>query len=409
VIEVVYVEIFMIKKVLIGIGTLIILALLGLWSYLLFFGTPQTVNEVFVDLGLQATSPERPEFVAPNAPLGEKEILALGVEDLSQLTTRLVAGYIHLSNNQTDILRYAERGTGHVYDINFKTNTETRVLGNTIAKTSRAYFSPDGDLMVIAAEADNEELISLVTIPNNTNENSINTALKPNLKNITVLSSTTINYTEVEDNKTVGYSFNRFTGVFNEIWRIPLTDIEVIWENGITYVLTKPAPFLKGALYQISSEGLIPVTAQQYNYTAVVKPGSNNKIETYFDVETNNLTSQIKFVNNEFTSPIIALPEKCTFSPVDQNKIWCGSTAPGENNHRTFIRDWYMGLANSNDYLWEIDVNTKQATVMVNFITRMGYVVDVIEPTFSKNGNKLFFINKINDSLWLYKIPNTSS
>lgn len=397
------------KTTLFIIGFAFLGILLSFWAYLLFFGSPADVSQVFVDLGLQNPTLERP-LGTNEADINDSDTLLIS-NPLNQLTTKSVAGYIAVSR-PTDRVRYVERGTGHIYEINFTTNIETRLVGNTFAKTTDAYFSPDGLLAALVRETDVGTSVSLVTIPENTGEASVVTPLPDNISEIKVLSSSTINYIETTETQAVGYRFNRLSGTATELWRIPLTDIRVWWGNNKTYVVNKTAPGLKGAVYEVVGNGqLIPITEQEYAYTAMFNELNGDIISTNYNSESRVLTSQKhKVGENQSTEiAILIIPEKCTIKPNDTNYLWCGAPVPDNtNNRRDYIKDWYSGEVISADYLWEINLHNQVSRVGINLKKEAGFNIDLINPKFNQTGDRLFFLNKLNDTLWLYNLPKTT-
>ena len=108
------------NPLLITIGLVLIVLVLGVWLYLLFFGTPDTADEVFSDLGFDIAS-QPVNVVAPEIPAASDTFVDTAGEKLRQITTRPVAGFVSFFSSSTDLVRYAERGTGHIYELNIST------------------------------------------------------------------------------------------------------------------------------------------------------------------------------------------------------------------------------------------------------------------------------------------------
>lgn len=398
----------MIKKILIGIGAVISLLLISTWVYLLLFGPPDISNGVFTSFGLGTTETERPVYVPNNT----NSIVSVDEdESLTQLTTRPVAGYIAINSTSTNSVRYAERGTGHIYEIDFNSNVERKLLGNTVAGTSEAYFSPAGTGVVLVTNSNNVKAATFYTVTGT--EDTTKTSLTGKVENINVLDSSTVLYTTTTNNITTAYSFNRISDTATELWNVPLTDIRVWWGDlDNTYISNKPAPFLEGSLYKVTPNGLIPMGEQHYAYNVTVNDDNSQAIETYYDFDTENTKSYYLNLKdgNKTAIPIVALPEKCTLSVGNLNKLWCGALIPGSSkNSRTYMNDWYAGNISSNDNLWETNVDSESSLVLANLFDRAGFVIDVTNLSISPDGEALFFTNKINDALWRYKLEETSA
>ncbi len=400
----------MTRNILLTVAAVFILGLLGFWSYLLFFGSPDSTNQVFVDLGLKNPTTERPLLIT-EIDKSKSDILAMG-EVLNQLTIRPVAGYVATSR-PTDRIRYAERGTGHIYEINFTTSLETRIVGNTIGKTTNAYFSPDGILAVLISETDTGTAATMITIPEITGAAPITTDLPDNIYEVKAISSTSVNYLQTVNEESVAYRFNRLTGTAEELWRIPLTDIKVWWGGNKTYVVTKAAPYLKGAVYEvIGSSELAPITEQKFSYTALTTGNANYLIETSYNTEQGVIGSNMLNTTDKSRVNIstLAIPEKCAINPNNSNDLWCGAMAPTkENRYRDFIKDWYMGTVTSDDYLWNTNISNQKTKPAISLREKSGLIIDLIEPRFNQGGSRLFFLNKIDGTLWFYQIGSATA
>lgn len=143
------------KSLLIAGGTGIILLLVAMWVYLLFFGTPKNINDVFTSFDF-GDNPE--PFIPPpptETPIEQNPTVNLSGKALRQLTTRPVIGFREIVGDAstTPQLYYAEAGTGHMYSIDLRSGVERRISGTTIIDASRAVFSMDGKTVVIQSGA----------------------------------------------------------------------------------------------------------------------------------------------------------------------------------------------------------------------------------------------------------------
>jgi hypothetical protein len=90
------------------------------------------------------------------------------------------------------------------------------------------------------------------------------------------------------------------------------------------------------------------------------------------------------------------LPEKCIWSEVDVNKIYCA--VPKNLPTANYPDDWYKGLVSFDDNLWQIDTLTGETTLLLN---QFGF--DIINIFKTKNEDFLFFQNKKDGTLWSLK------
>ena len=376
------------KPLIITIAILILLLALGSWLYLFFFGTPQNSSEFFTDLGI---TPDTQVVNPVNNPNEQTDFAQLNTDSqaLTQLTLRPVAGYIALDNT----VRYAERGTGHIYEINLETGTEERLSNTTIPQVVDATFNVTGQHVVFTAEGGPEgntvaaELLleggSLAT--NN---------LPPRARDITFTSTSTVMYTLSNEAGTTGYEYDVRGNTQRTVFTTPFRAVTMHAHQDEIFIFNRHAPELEGTIYAITGNTFSPVGSSQFGLTTLLNTNwqavSFVSENLFFSRSIDRDTSQI------FDLPVSVIPEKCVWSLTE--KLLCG--APLETVAYTYQRDWYQGVIRSDDALWEIDPALETATLLVYPTTEVGRQIDLIN--LQNNARKTFFINRLDDTLWVY-------
>lgn len=70
------------------------------------------------------------------------------------------------------------------------------------------------------------------------------------------------------------------------------------------------------------------------------------------------------------------------------------------------MNDWYAGRYTFSDSLrYTPDISIDATYLKYDFLEQAGYTVDVTNLTTGKSGKILIFKNKLNDTLWMYRIP----
>src|SRR6056297_1164176 len=106
------------RPVFIIIGIILVIVLIAVWIYVLFVGTPTSIDEQFAEFGFGETvEPINPEPVVEPQP--EPVVDIATDQRLRQLTTRPVAGFaeIQVSTSSAPAVVYMEVGTGHIFSI----------------------------------------------------------------------------------------------------------------------------------------------------------------------------------------------------------------------------------------------------------------------------------------------------
>jgi len=392
----------MLKKILITTGITLLLLLFGIWSYLLLFSSPKNIRDAFTNLVLQ--QPTERSIVYDTGTTTQQ--IPISAATLQQLTTRPIAGYIPISTASSSVVRYTERGTGHVYEINLNTGTETRILATTIVRVTNSFFSPNGQYVILESENDIYKEISLHKIEEG---GVVSNELPTNSEDLLVLDSGIVYYTEITESETKAYKFDPLTESKELLWEIPLKDVKIYWTENGTFAVTDSAPNLKGSVYKILAGKIVAQTPSLYALTAKVNKPGNKILFTYYDIERRSFISKIKDLENNSTTniPTVALSEKCDF--FDTYNIWCAASFNLSSSDRDMVKKWYQGKLTSIDNLWQIHPDVEESLLRSVLSEEVGFTIDVEDLSVDPIGKKIFFANKIDNTLWMYRIPETTN
>lgn len=382
---------------LIAFGLLIILLILGMWLYLFLNGAPENTQEVFTNLGIASSTPTTRVEDIQGLEAGDTK-LAPQNSVLQQLTTKAVAGF-GFSEENPNIIAYAERGTGYIYTINTSSGIQEQISLMTIPQTTQAVFSPNIQAVALTVYAQQGSEVAVGTLT--AGDTTLHTTKLPKgATNLAFKDDTTLYFTLEKGGTTVGYSYSLKTEAESVLFTIPFVDAKMLWGAPATdiSIQTKPSQFLEGYLYKIINGrlsalpqkglGLTVFSHKKYTIASVVQE------EKYLSfAHSNGTTTQ---------QPILMLPEKCVFALPSTDSVWCAS--PLQNPQASYLEDWYKGITTSNDELWSVNLSTQQATRVGNLFKLSGRVIDVTDLTLNTDGTTLLFSNKIDQTLWLYRV-----
>lgn len=385
------------RPLIITIGIAILLLILGIWLYLFLFGTPDDSGEVFANLGFtpggQQTTITPPEDSAPIEALVDTT-----TGKLRQLTTRPVAGFMATTTATGEAVRYAERGTGHVYEIDLATGVETIISRTTIPQTAEAVFAPNATAVALTAYANYSSQSMVGTIENGA---LTNVALEPGAENIAFLDDSTVLYTIVRDGATTGYRQSLSNSSRSEVFTFNFTNLDVGWgrELSETYIATKPAANLSGFVYTIVDNTVTPATASARGLSAFYH---NEALVASYQVENEFVSAYAPKVGSRVKLPVLALKEKCTFDAFNPTYVWCGagiSTVSGDT-----VAAWYKGTYQFSDNLWLIDLKNQSAALSVSPPVEIGRSLDMVDLQINTTGTAIMFKHKNDQTLWLYDV-----
>ncbi len=384
----------------ISLGVFILTIILGVWLYLFLFGAPQDTEEVFTNLGFELNS-QATTITPPTASETIDNLIDTTTGTLRQLTTGPIAGYTATTTTTGLIVRYAEKGTSHLYDINLATGAEKVISYTTIPQTATAFFSPNAEKVALTSYQNYRSNTTIGEI-NDTQNLTIST-LEPGAENIFFKDNNTIAYTIANNGTTNGYEQNLATKTRTIVFAFNFVDILVNWVSPDGIMLTtKPSELLPGYAYSIINNTvkpkLFPAPALQ-TFTDSKTIVATNRTDTGY-------ISRAWQNNTPITLPVVTLREKCVFDIITPNKLWCA--APYSNLPTSVIDGWYKGIYQFTDAFWLIDIVHGNAEPVLNPETELGRTLDVTNLTMSPDGTTLLFINKTDNTLWMLDLTKTN-
>lgn len=382
------------KTLLVTIGVVLILLGLGVWGYLLIFGTPENTQDVFSNFGLGDNPPVVNTQPVETEEEREDTQLAINGQALQQLTTRPVAGFGYVEGD-SDILRYVERGTGYVYEIDTTDGSEERITGTTIPRVVAAYFSEDGEsVAMIVEESTNTRVLAGII---DTDEESIDfITLPPGAFDPVFKDTTTIQYGVHTNDGTDIFELTITSNNPTRTHTVPFKDVTILADD-TAYVFNRPTEYFKGSLYRVGNT-LSPVTPGDFGFVG----GVNAAYYLGSGIQDGNYTSYAidRTSDNVLRLPVMYVPEKCAFVSSNDSLIWCAMSFDGFGD--SFLEAWYQGSVSSEDVLWRVDIGAQEATLHSVFLEDSGRRIDVDMMHSDTAGEKPLFRNRLNNTLWRY-------
>lgn len=383
------------KKTFIILGIILLIIIGAVWVYLFMYGVPKDAGEVFARFRTDGGTPtfvgNGSDSTVDTAPVTEGG----RVQRLRQLTTRPVAGAITLNGS----VRYAEQGTGHVYDIDLQNGVEKMVSGTTIPKTVRAVFSSTGDQAAFTTLSNGSAAVVTGNLTQGGGEGSFEgNTLPPGAREVSFsTASNTLNYYLPSAGGGTAYAYNLLTKKSVELFTTPLRDVRIIWGKD-TYVYTTPSVVQTGYVYHEKSGVLGYVTGGGKGLMALPYDGG-------VIVTTNTEKGLTSLDATRNTSiPIIALmPEKCAASGAEKGILFCGVPTSFDETKK-YPDDWYKGVATFSDRLFRVNAPSSTIQTVSSLEQESGRPIDISFMGISTDGKLLYFINKYDNTLWAFDL-----
>lgn len=390
------------KSVFIIIGGLIVTILVAVWGYLFFFGSPESVDEVYSDLGLQGeVDTSTPiELVAEEV---ETPVVNLEQKKLRQLTTKQVAGFseVGVSTSTPGSVYYVEMGTGHIFSINLTSGEEVRVSGTTVPKAYKADITPDGRFAAIAT-LNNTKDMELFLLEMGTSSTLTLEEIGKTITDFTIGSDNALMYSSPDGQGLSAVSYNLSTKKISSLFSVPFREASIDWGDTVTsphYVFPKAASSLEGYLYQIvgGKFSRLPLSGSGFSAAGNSDMVIYNKI---VNREAAAYVYDLKSGESRLLSALV-IPEKC-FLPTEGFNFVCpfdSAELPLE-----FPDAWYNGSIGFKDSIWKIDGLNMAGESLIDTYKESSRELDIIDMKVSAEKEQLYFINKNDNTLWMYEI-----
>lgn len=309
------------------------------------------------------------------------------------------------------VIRFIDRGTGHVYEAN-STSAEINKLSNTtIPKIYESYWNKDLNALVIRYIKDDSDTITnfYAELKSTAYTGSSTTPfemkgkyLSPDIAQIAISPAKDKIFTwNIENGRGIGY----LSG-FDEKGKIkvidtPLTQVVIDWpeKNTVSYT-TKASANASGFTY---------ITDVKNGMTRKVIGGIRglfSKINTdktkviYSQGGINDLKTFLLDMKDGSIQDVLlkTLTDKCTWSVLRKNEAYCA--VPTEIPNGIYPDDWYKGNISFIDQIWHIDTTTGEVHLLANLLELSDKLIDATKLMLDPKENTLYFVNKRDLTLW---------
>jgi hypothetical protein len=410
----------MIKKILIAIILVLVLAIAAGFYYWYFyilnpptaktntpiekkefapFGNTETVTptetNVNVTVTVATTTEPEPIDTSYNAP------------KLRQISTNPVAGFVA----STSVIRYMDRGTGHIYDTRTDTENAVRVSNTTLPKIYEAYGNKQGTNFILRYLKDETDTIvnfyaELRTIATGTSETSLQLKgkyISPDVNQVAVSPTGDRIFTwNIEGGRGIGYisAFDERgkTKVAEEIF----TQATIDWPEANTLMVsTKASAVSSGYIYSLSTRGGIMknVIAGVRGLTGKMSKDAQ-KILYSGSTADGFFATSIKDIKENTTQEVVfaTLAEKCVWSNLRKNEVYC--SVPTTIPSAQYPDDWYKGSISFTDKIWHLNTTTGEVHLIASPLELSDVSLDAINLTLDPQEDALYFVNKKDLTLW---------
>lgn len=396
-------------KIILIVAIVVILGLLG-WFWL-FPGSSEPVADKVRDFLPFGTGegvnipPGDEQSTIDNGQGGQSEPEV----KLFQVSKEPVAGFIAFSKGATTTIRFVDRATGHIYDMNPLTQEKTKVTNKTLPKIYEAYFRDNGNSVLFRSlvnDSDMVENLSLALTPPkiiSTTTDNLYTVLAVNLrgdiKEVAVGSGDSLFYVAEDSSSIISSTFNGTN--LRTLFNSSFTDWRLVPYGNNLMIYTRVSSDIPGYAYRLNSNGALTKILGPLNGLTVTPNSSGGFAYSYNNEGSLKLVAKEDSASEEVDLPP-TFAEKCVWSSEKEWIIYCA--IPTQNINGKDIDNWYKGISHFSDKVWYFDTRVNISEVLVESDKNLGFDLDAIHLEISPNEDYLVFMNKNDLSLWALKL-----
>jgi len=319
------------------------------------------------------------------------------------------------------IYRFLERSTGHVYETTSRDLSQKRITNTTLPKIYKAFFSLDGNVVVMnyLNNGSIETFLGKINYP----VVSTSTIIKEteNFANITgnFLPLESFSFTKSKFSDDFIFSNTSYNIQNQDLTNLYLGNLKTPTENknifnlntsewkiqylkdGTLALNTKASVVSEGFLYFLNpKDGILKKKlGNTLGLTSLVSPDGKKIFYSYYDSGSTKTVVYDSETKN-YTSLDLAtiVGDKCVWSQTDNVTVYCA--LPLNLVRGDFPDSWYQGKYAFNDSF--VKINTKDFTIeiLMSANTETTINLDAIDLQLSPSEDYLMFINKADLILW---------
>lgn len=397
------------RRTLIIVAAAIVLIGLLIGAYFLFFsGTRSGVTVTENPFG--DTAGDRPitdntssgpingagTIVAPRLMHITEGPVARGVVGITIRSTEVASGTPELGDTE---VRYIERASGNVFSFRVHDRVLTRIGNRTLPGVLEAAWSPDGSRAFarFLTTQDGVDRAATYALPADGSEGYF---LEAGLASVGITGSSSV-YTLLPSASGSVASVATLSGSsVRTLFTSTLASITLASAGKDFVATTKPAESIGGYAFLVNGTtgAFSRILGPLGGLTTLADP--TGKLVLYSYTNRGKLYTAVfdTVTRTAVALPVATLTEKCAWVP-GVRAVYCGVPA-GQKG--TLPDEWLQGALSFEDRLWRIDMDTRLATLVIDPSQLAETPVDMVALTLDPLADVLFFVNRIDGSLWSY-------
>lgn len=397
----------MTKKILTISATTLFIIALGMIYYFFFFAKEGTSNPTgntptatnFFPFGQGGTPNQNQSTTTINTEATNPTQTSNYLEKLRLISNEPVAGATFIENKNGVYIRYAEKATGHVFDVSTFGPDIVKVSNTTIPKLHEVFFTEKGTSFIARYVMSDDETIG--TIYAKIASTTTGVSLPQYIDSLAFSpSGTSIFYILKSQKGSVGILSSPNGSGKKQIWDSKIRDVsgQFAGENQVL-ITTKPNSRILGYSYLVNTKtGSLKSALQNVlGLSSFVNPSGTTAL--YYTSAGGGVLATYSLTNSTTTTQTpTTFPEKCVFDQNNKTIFYCAVSSRGLSP--TSLDEWYLGLVSFSDNIWKYNTSTNSATQIEDLSLNARRDIDATNLQLNPAGSILMFQSKTDGSLW---------
>jgi len=354
------------------------------------------------------------DTVGENTSFDEEQVDA--ETKLFRISNTPTAGFVSFIRGSSTIVRYVDRGTGHISEALMPRAgsagdlSRRKITNNTLPKVYEVIFRADGGAVLMRSLEGNSDVVKnlslTLTAPKSTSSDALYsvtaTNIRGGLKSVTAGIGNTLYYVLESGSSIVSSTFTAdnprtlFSSAFDD-WRLGRTG-----NNVLAY--TRASVLVQGYAYSLPAGGgsLSKLLGPLDGLTTIANTAGTKLLYSYVNGGVTRLAVKTVSSGDSYEILPATLAEKCAWSSKEADTFYCGTPINGVPVNEP--DNWYLGRNHFVDYIWKFNTETEVAELVSQPKTDFNIDMDVYEPRVSPNDDFLVFLNKYDLTLWALKL-----
>ncbi len=324
---------------------------------------------------------------------------------LWRVSTSPIAGAGFIAT--TTILRYVERSTGHIYDVDPGSGVVTRRTNTLVPKVYDASIA--GGSITMRSLDEIGAPMTLVGGLGTTSEDGFVRFESDNLGSnvFAVAPSRILSEMLLVVARTGGAELVRTKSgeAPQRLLSLFLTSLEPLWlSDGRVFLSERPASGVVGSAYEVVGGALVPWMRNVPGLSILPRASSGALLYSSDDGAQLRLFARAALEASTFELPLQTTARKCVWAPsigtTTPASAYCAS--PQSAPPARFTDSWLRGSTHTADAWFTIDLSAAKAEKF--FTPEPSVALDVEQPQIDTRGEYIAFINARDKSLWVLRV-----